>query len=86
MKFLSFLRWKCRQTTIEDIFWYSGALLVGIGVSADFNKTFIAVGILFWCGMFVNILVRHYRKEYQNFIEEQNGLFETIKHSDKNDL
>lgn len=83
MKFLSFLRWKWRQTTIEDIFWYSGALLVGVGVGADFNKTIIAVGILFWCGIFVNILIKHYRKEYQRFTEEQNGLFETIKHSDK---
>lgn len=83
MKVLSFLRWKFRQSTFEDICWWAGSLLIGIGVGADFNKLIISFGLLCWLPIFVNILIKHYRKEYQEFKEEQNQLFDTIKNSDK---
>jgi len=81
MKLLSFLRWKFKQTTFEDVCWYIGAILIGVG--ADFNKTYIIAGTLFWMIIFVRILFNNYRREYHEFKEEQNKLFETIKHSDQ---
>jgi hypothetical protein len=83
MKLFSFLRWKFKQTTFEDVCWYAGAILVGIGVGADFKKEFLIAGVMCWMVIFVRILINNYRREYQEFKEEQNKLFETIKHSDQ---
>ena len=83
MKILSFLRWKFKQTTFEDVCWYTGAILVGIGVGADFNKTYLIAGTMCWMIIFIKILINNYRREYQEFKDEQNKLFETIKHSDQ---
>jgi hypothetical protein len=83
MKLLSFLRWKIKQTSFEDICWYIGVILVSIGVGSDFNKTYIIAGTLFWMIIFVKLLINSYKQQYQEFKEEQNKLFETIKHSDQ---
>lgn len=83
MKLLSFLRWKYRQSTFEDICWWIGALLIGIGFGADFDRRIILLGFLCWMGIFVNFAIKHYKKEYEEFKQEQNQLFETIKNSDQ---
>ena len=83
MKILSFLRWKFKQTTLEDVCWYAGAALVGFGLSTDSKKEFLIAGAMCWMVIFVRILINNYRREYQEFKEEQNKLFETIKHSDQ---
>lgn len=83
MKLLSFLRWKYRQSTFEDICWWIGAFLIGIGVGADFDRRIMILGVLCWMGILVNFTIKHYKKEYEEFKQEQNQLFETIKNSDQ---
>lgn len=83
MKFWSFLHWKYSQSTFEDKCWWTGTILISIGVGADFNNQIMMLGILCWMGILLNFIVKHYKKEYENFKQEQNKLFETIKHSDK---
>lgn len=82
MKIWSFLRWKYRQSTFEDFAWWIGSALFGIGFGSD-NQYFIIAGAIAWMGIFVKYLIKHYKKEYQEFKQEQNQLFETIKHSDQ---
>jgi hypothetical protein len=83
MKLLSFLRWKIKQTSFEDICWYSGMILISISILRDVEKVFLFAGFVCWMGIFVKLLVNNYKQQYQEFKEEQNKLFETIKHSDQ---
>jgi len=82
MKVLSFLRWKFRQSTFEDICCWTGAALIGAGFGSD-NQYFYIAGVFAWMTIFVKYLINHYKREYQEFKEEQNQLFDTIKNSDK---
>lgn len=82
MKIWSFLRWKFNQITFNDICWYSGAGLLGYSVASN-NQTFLFAAILLWLLIFVKMLFEHYKNEYQRFTQEQNKLFDTIKHSDQ---
>lgn len=82
MKIWSFLRWKFNQTTFEDFCWWTGAGLIGAGAGAD-SKFLLIIGAIFWMCIFSSILIKHYRKEYDEFKQEQNQLFDTIKNSDQ---
>jgi hypothetical protein len=83
MKLLSFLRWKFKQVTVDDFCWYTGAGLVGFGLATDSKKEFVMAGIMCWMVICVRILIKNFRRDYQEFKDEQNKLFETIKHSDQ---
>jgi hypothetical protein len=83
MKLISFIRWKIKKSTFEDLCWYSGAALMSIGIGADFKKEFLIAGVICWMGIFVKLLIKSYKQQYQEFKDEQNKLFETIKHSDQ---
>lgn len=82
MKIWSFLRWKYQQTTFGDICWWAGAALIGASFAIDSNFLLI-IGLISWCCILANFLISHYCKEYREFVEEQNQLFEIIKHSDQ---
>lgn len=83
MKIFSFLRWKFQQSTFEDLCWHAGVILITVSFLRDFDKMFLFAGLCCWMGMFIRMLANHYKKEYEQFKQEQNKLFETIKHSDQ---
>lgn len=82
MKFLSFLRWKYRQSTFGDICWWAGAGFIGAALGSG-NNFLLIIGLILWSCIFAKILIDHYRKEYEEFKQEQNQLFKTIKNSDQ---
>lgn len=81
MEVLRFLRWKFRQSTFNDYVWWTGAALIGFGFGSN-NQSFFIAGVCTWMTIFVKYLIDYYKQEYQKFKEDQNQLFETIKHSD----
>jgi hypothetical protein len=82
MKILSFLRWKYRQFTFEDKLWNLGTFLIIFGYFIHINL--LIAGFAIWFGILFNtFVITKYRKDYEEFKNEQNKLFETIKHSDQ---
>ena len=82
MKIWSFLRWKYQQSTFGDICWWVGAAFIGAALGSG-NNFFFIIGLILWSCIFANFVIGHYCKEYREFVQEQNQLFETIKNSDQ---
>jgi len=86
MNVFGFLRWKLRQATISDWLWGFGCALMLIGafrVETD-GKYFIAIGFIFWILIiFFELIIKGIKRDYEEFKQEQNQLFETIKNSDQ---
>lgn len=82
MKILSFLRWKYRRFTFEDKLWNLGTFLIIFGY---FINTYLVIaGVAIWFSILFNtFVITKYRRDYEDFKEEQNKLFNIIEHSDK---
>lgn len=88
MKVISFLKWKIKQATFADWLWAVASFIIGVGIvrlETD-GKYFILAGVTTWVLIiFFDIVIKGIKRDYQKFTNEQNELFNTIKHSDKND-
>lgn len=86
MKVFSFLKWKIKQATIGDWLWGAGCALIGAGIF-DYEangKYLIIAGVAMWILIvFFEIIIKGIKRDYRQFVNEQNELFNTIKNSDQ---
>ena len=82
MKILSFIKWHIRKVTFDMFLWMVFCFSVTSYVSSQ-NQIYmnIAQGLfLYGFGKFTWYLTK---ESYEKFEKEQQGLFDTIKNSDK---
>lgn len=86
MKIISFLTWKIKQATFFDWLWALGSAVIGAGVVLyeTHGSYLIITGVGIWLLiLFFEVVIRGIKRDYKQFVNEQNELFNTIKHSDK---
>lgn len=86
MKVFGFLKWKIKQATFGDWLWTLGSAMIGAGIFdyETYGKYLIAAGVGMWILiLFVEVVIRGIKRDYRQFVNEQNELFNTIKHSDR---
>ena len=86
MKIFKFLKWKIKQATFGDWLWALSSAVIGAGIVGyeTYGKYLIAAGVGMWIIiLFFEIIIRGIKRDYRQFVNEQNKLFNTIKHSDQ---
>jgi hypothetical protein len=82
MKVFSFIKWHIRKLTLDMFLWMVFCFCATSYMETQ-NQTYLHVAQALFLYGFAKFTLFVVRESYEKFEKEQQGLFETIKNSDK---